>query len=71
MPSERIERDELEGRWRQNESELNRIAGMSGLDRELHGPRQEALERDQDDIEHVLGFNSSADVGSRSWSRII
>jgi hypothetical protein len=60
-----------EARWQRNESELNRIARMSGLDRELHAERAESLEAGQDEIEYELGFDNPADPGSRRWSDMI
>jgi hypothetical protein len=66
MPVERLHRDELESRWQRNEGELNRIAGMNGLDREMHASHAETLQGEQDEIEFRLG--SPARAGSRRWS---
>ena len=41
---------------------------MTGLDRELDASRQEAIEADQDAIEHALGFDRPVDADSRRWS---
>jgi hypothetical protein len=57
-----------ETRWQRNESELNRIARMTGLDRELHAERADCPEAEQDEIEYELGFTNPADPGSRRWS---
>lgn len=59
--------DDLEARWQTNERQLNRIAAMPGLDRELHASDAERLEAEQDDIEWRLGFDCPKQAGSRRW----
>jgi hypothetical protein len=66
MTYDTADRPKLDARWQANERELNRIAGMGGLDRELHAARREALEGDQDAIEFELG--RTARDGARRWS---
>ena len=60
-----MNRETLEQRWKGNESELERIAGMTPLDRQLFGKREEELLGDQDAIEFELG---NQDVQLRPWS---
>jgi len=65
---EPVGQDDLEARWRTNERELNRIAAMPGLDREMHARDAERIEGEQDAIEFALGFDRAADAASKRWS---
>ena len=60
--------DDLTARWQGNEVELNRIHGMTRLDREFHAKREEELLGEQDAIEFELGFLPSEPKGSRRYS---
>jgi hypothetical protein len=67
--SEPTNSDELEARWRKNESELCRLTNAPGLDRELNAARLDELLADQDSIEFELG--STSPDGSRRWSGLL
>jgi hypothetical protein len=60
------DRSELESKWQANERELQRLAAMSPLDRELHAKREDDLLDEQDLIEFQLGFEGP--TSSRRWS---
>jgi len=61
-----MNREALEQKWKANESELERIAAMTPLDRQVFGNREDELLSEQDAIEFELG---NQDVGLRArWS---
>jgi hypothetical protein len=68
MENESLDPYALESRWQANERELNRIAAMPGLDREMHASAAERIEAEQDRIEWQLGFDRPCDANSRHWS---
>ncbi len=68
MDTESLDPYALDARWQANERELNRIAAMPGLDREMHAADAERLEGEQDTIEWQLGLGRPADAESRKWS---
>jgi hypothetical protein len=63
-----IDRDKLESRWKEIETQLNQIDAASGLDQELCRAEVERLLTEQDQIAYVLGFDPSTDPDSRRWS---
>ena len=61
-----MDREALEEKWKANEAELERIASMTSLDRQLFGKQEDELLGEQDAIEFKLG---NQDVGMRThWS---
>jgi len=61
-----MSREAFEQKWKANESELQRIASMTPLDRQLFGKREDELLGEQDAIEFELG---NQDVRLRArWS---
>jgi hypothetical protein len=68
MNAEPFDSDALEARWVTNERELNRIAAMPGLDREMHASKAECLEAEQDRVEWQVGCDRSKAAESRRWS---
>jgi hypothetical protein len=59
MPSQPIDRDALEAKWRANDVELNRIVNAPPLDRIMLAKREEQLLDEQDHIEFELGHDTA------------
>jgi hypothetical protein len=66
-----VDRDTLNSRWQAIEKRLHQIDAASGLDQELCRAEVERLLTEHDQIEHVLGFDPSADPDSRRWSGMV
>ena len=61
------DRRDLDSRWQRNEAELNRLYGLSPINRESFGARIDQLESEQDAIDFDVGAEAFS-PGSKRWS---